>query len=226
MVFDGVDGRADRNLDAKVMGGPMTIVGVIKWNAFQTSSRLFDCGNGPDSDNIIIRNQGGTQGVLDFTIFQGNTSKYARSLSTSDLVVGVWYHIVASVSDTTMISYNEEDEEEEAPEGWTIMFSEEHNANYYRNIRTKKKVWDRPEAEKKRRKKTRGWSTVSQGAKSAPYFVNDHTGESTWDPPTLPAAPEGWSVHAHGEHHYFQDDAGGGATQWHHPHDDAPPGVV
>ena len=121
---------------------------------------------------------------------------------------------------------DEEDEEEEAPEGWTIMFSEEHNANYYRNIRTKKKVWDRPEAEKKRRKKTRGWSTVSQGAKSAPYFVNDHTGESTWDPPTLPAAPEGWSVHAHGDHHYFQDDVGGGATQWHHPHDDAPPGVV
>ena len=129
-------------------------------------------------------------------------------------------------------------EGEVAPNGWTVEFSKEHNANFYRNIKTKKKVWDRPEEDvseggvleeeqqkKTRRKKMRGWSTISQGAKSAPYFRNDHTGETTWDEPTLPAAPEGWSVHAHGDegHHYFQEDADGGATQWHHPHDEAPP---
>ena len=130
---------------------------------------------------------------------------------------------------------------EEAPEGWTIVFSEEHNTNFYRNNETGEEMWSRPEEavidgemveeeqqKKKRRKKTRGWSTISQGAESAPYFVNDHTGETTWDAPTLPAAPKGWSVHAHGDEgqHFFQDDAGGGATQWHHPHDDAPHGIV
>jgi hypothetical protein len=43
----------------------------------------------------------------------------------------------------------------------------------------------------------------------------------------LPAPPEGCSVHAHGDEgqHYFQHDASGGGTQWHHPHDDDPSSV-
>ena len=40
----------------------------------------------------------------------------------------------------------------------------------------------------------------------------------------FPAPPEGWSVHAHGDggDHYFQHDAGGCETQWHHPFDEDP----
>ena len=66
----------------------------------------------------------------------------------------------------------------------------------------------------------RGWSSVSHH--TGKYFNNDYTGETTYEKPMFPAPPEGWSVHAHGDegHHYFQHDASGGGTQWHHPHDD------
>ena len=60
-----------------------------------------------------------------------------------------------------------------------------------------------------------------------PTRNNDHTGETTFTKPMLPAPPEGCSVHAHGDEgqHYFQHDASGGGTQWHHPHDDDPSSV-
>jgi hypothetical protein len=66
----------------------------------------------------------------------------------------------------------------------------------------------------------RGWSSVSHD--TGKYFNNDYTGETTYEKPMFPAPPEGWSVHAHGDGgaHYFQHDASGGGTQWHHPHDD------
>ena len=71
----------------------------------------------------------------------------------------------------------------------------------------------------------RGWSSVSHH--TGKYFNNDYTGETTYEKPMFPAPPEGWSVHAHGDegHHYFQHDASGGGTQWHHPHDDDPSSV-
>jgi len=47
---------------------------------------------------------------------------------------------------------------------------------------------------------------------------------TTFTKPTLPAAPEGWSVFKHGDDgdHYFQNNVGKCATQWHHPHDPDP----
>ena len=67
----------------------------------------------------------------------------------------------------------------------------------------------------------RGWSEHDDGD-GVIYYNNDHTGKTTFTKPTLPAAPEGWSVYAHGDDggHYFENDAGG--KQWHHPHDDDP----
>ena len=67
----------------------------------------------------------------------------------------------------------------------------------------------------------RGWSEHSHEGDT--YYNNDHTGETTFTKPTLPAAPEGWSVHAHGDdgEYYFENDADG-ELQWHHPHDPNP----
>ena len=69
----------------------------------------------------------------------------------------------------------------------------------------------------------RGWSEHDDGDGNI-YYNNDHTGKTTFTKPTLPAAPEGWSVHAHGDdgQYYFENDAGDGESQWHHPHDDDP----
>ena len=66
----------------------------------------------------------------------------------------------------------------------------------------------------------RGWVANYSTAHDMPFYTNVHTGEKVWEKPTLPAPPAGWSVHAHGDggEHYFQHNAGGGATQWHHPH--------
>jgi len=68
----------------------------------------------------------------------------------------------------------------------------------------------------------RGWSSVSH--ETGAYFNNDYTGATTYAKPMFPAPPEGWSVHAHGDggDHYFQHDAGGCETQWHHPFDEDP----
>ena len=105
VVFDGVDGYADLNLGAKIMGGAMTIVGVIKWNVLHSDARLFDCGNGMQSDNIVVSNVG-TSGQLNWGVYhQGGVNKAALSPSASDIVVGVRYQIVTTVSGTTMISY-------------------------------------------------------------------------------------------------------------------------
>ena len=43
-------------LGTQVTGGPMTVELVIKWSAFNWWSRLFDCGNGESSDNIVVAN--------------------------------------------------------------------------------------------------------------------------------------------------------------------------
>ena len=104
VVLDGVNGYVDVNLDAKILGGAVTIVGVVKWNAFNQHSRLFDCGNGQDSDNILMGNEG-TTGQFKWTVLQGTAPKSAISPTTSDLSVGVRYHIVATISGTTMITY-------------------------------------------------------------------------------------------------------------------------
>ena len=69
----------------------------------------------------------------------------------------------------------------------------------------------------------RGWSEHEHEGET--YYNNDHTGFTTFTKPTLPAAPEGWSVLPHGDdgEYYFQNDAGGGESQWHHPHDEEEP---
>ena len=129
---------------------------------------------------------------------------------------------------------------EEAPEGWTLVFSKEHNTNYYRNIETGTKVWNRPEEavsegggggeeeQKKKKKKEeekvhpRGWTAKHSAEHSTAYFVNDHTQETTWDAPSLPAPPPGWKVLPHAEHGEYYIDIASKKTQFHHPHDDAP----
>jgi hypothetical protein len=82
------------------LGGAMTIIGVIKWNAFNHNSRLFGCG-GWGTDGIIFKNDGVT-GRLEWGGWNG---KSMASGSTSDLVIGQWQHIVGTALGTTMNLY-------------------------------------------------------------------------------------------------------------------------
>ena len=51
---DRKGGYVELDLGTMKLGGPMTIVIVGKMNALNVYSRLFDCGNGKRSDNILV----------------------------------------------------------------------------------------------------------------------------------------------------------------------------
>ena len=104
VALDGSNSYLDVNLDAVTIGGPMTIVMVAKWNAFNSHSRLFDCGDGTNDDNINVHNVGAS-GQLGWSVLRGSSNKYVYSPGTSDLKVDVRYHIAVTVNGTSMISY-------------------------------------------------------------------------------------------------------------------------
>ena len=96
-------GYIDLNLGAVIFGGPITVEGMLMWNGvFNFKSRLLGCGNGRD-DNIVVGNSDAA-GELRWSVRQGTTSKAINSGSTH-LTAGVRYHIVTTVSGTTMRSY-------------------------------------------------------------------------------------------------------------------------
>ena len=111
------------------------------------------------------------------------------------------------------------------PTGWE---KREHEGTpYYKHTETGEKSWVHPSvhpvSKGTEEQCPRGWSSHEHTGRV--YYSNDHTHETTYDKPLLPAVPEGWSVHSappgSQKTHYFQHDAGGGGTQWHHPFDDS-----
>ena len=100
---------------------------------------------------------------------------------------------------------------------WVQRHSAEHDAHYWQHTLTGEKTWVCPPE----LNLPRGWSSgvSSSSRQGATYYHNDHTQHTQWENPTLPAPPEGWSVHSHGDTHFWQHDAADGAAQWHHPHD-------
>ena len=97
VIFQGVDGYADVDLDLIVTGGPLTIEVVVKYNELNSNSRLFDCGNGATANNIILANTN-TNGKLQLKVFQGSSNPNGN-LQTNGVVVtvGTRYHIVATI---------------------------------------------------------------------------------------------------------------------------------
>jgi hypothetical protein len=105
ILLDGVDEHLDLDLDAFALGGPMTIETVAKFNAFNAGSRLFVCANGnAEPDNIILQTSGET-GQLRWSLYHANVAHNVASPSADALVRGVRYHIVATVSNSTMAIY-------------------------------------------------------------------------------------------------------------------------
>ena len=118
VVYNGVDGYTDVNLATVALGGAMTVVGKIKWTGFNSDSMLFTCGGGQASDNIFVCNNGVT-GMLKFRTYRGSTGKGPSTASTSDLVIGEWVHVVATVSGTTMTIYINGVVKATTTAGWT-----------------------------------------------------------------------------------------------------------
>lgn len=71
----------------------VTIECWVKWDAFNTWSRLVDMGNGAANNNIFLGNWG-TLPQLRFEAFQGGTMYGVSSPVT--MVTGRWYHVAAT----------------------------------------------------------------------------------------------------------------------------------
>jgi len=95
VVLDGVDDYIALDLGAEVLGSLMSIEMVVTFEyAFTEGDRLFDCGNGPSADNIILYIQNTDDySHLSAEIYEGSTER--MGMTTDRLLrIGVRYHII------------------------------------------------------------------------------------------------------------------------------------
>ncbi|GMH76490.1 hypothetical protein TrLO_g8186 [Triparma laevis f. longispina] len=97
--FDGNNDYVD--LDDWEWGGTTSIEVYVKYDSFNSASRVFDFGSGADSDNVLLCNYG-TGSTIQWSVRQGSADKY---LQTSNFDSSTWTHVVATVSGTTMKVY-------------------------------------------------------------------------------------------------------------------------
>ena len=99
MVFDGVDDYVD--LEDWEWGGTMSIEVYVKYDSFNSYSRVFDFSSGSPSNNVFLNNVE-TTSTLHWDVRQGSTVKY---LTTSNFDSSTWTHVVVTVSGNTMKIY-------------------------------------------------------------------------------------------------------------------------
>ena len=99
IVLDGNDDYLD--IDDWEWGGAVAFEVYVKYDSFQTSSRVFDFGSGASSDNVLLCNSGTTSTIW-WEVRQGSTPKY---LDASNFDSATWTHVVVSIKDTTMKVY-------------------------------------------------------------------------------------------------------------------------
>jgi hypothetical protein len=99
MVFDGVNDYVD--VGDWEWGGATSIEVLVKYDSFNSYSRVFDFSNGGASDMVYLTNVG-TTSTIRWDVYQGSSWKY---LSTSNFDSSAWTHVVVTVSDTTMKTY-------------------------------------------------------------------------------------------------------------------------
>ena len=99
VTLDGSDDYVD--IDDFEFGGTTSFESYVKFDNFKSYSRIFDFGNGENSDNVILANQG-TSSTIGWHVRQGATNKY---LVASNFDSSTWTHVVVTVSGTTMKIY-------------------------------------------------------------------------------------------------------------------------
>jgi hypothetical protein len=107
MSSGGGGGFLSLALSGEILGGPMTVVGVVKWSTLTFASRIFYCGNIGPSDSIVIANDAAA-GKLDWSITTGVGGGVVQNNAlsvASALVINIRYHIVTTVSSLAMTTY-------------------------------------------------------------------------------------------------------------------------
>jgi len=102
LTFDGTDDYVDISTSELIdFRGGFSVTGLMKWDKFNSWSRMIDLGNGAGSDNILLANNG-TSSAVSFSIRKGAT----ETIITSSKVLNPnqWYYIAATVSATGTVS--------------------------------------------------------------------------------------------------------------------------
>jgi len=99
LKLDGKSGYA--KLSNWEWGGTTSFEAYVKYDSFNSFSRVFDFSNGEYSDNVFLTNSGSTSSIR-WDVYQGSTKKY---LTTSKFDSSTWTHVVVTVSGTTMKVY-------------------------------------------------------------------------------------------------------------------------
>ena len=102
IALDGLDDYVDIN--DWTWGGTTSFEVLVKYDSFNSGSRVFDFGNGANSDNVYLTNEAneGTTSTIRWEVRQGSTQK---ALITSNFDSSTWTHVVLTVSGTTMKMY-------------------------------------------------------------------------------------------------------------------------
>ena len=98
------------------LGGALTIEAVVRFAAFNSNSRIFDCGNG-QLDSIFVGNVD-TSGQLVWAVMRADVGKHVLSDAEAELPPQVWFHIVTTIDDTAMEVYVDGVKQGESSAGW------------------------------------------------------------------------------------------------------------
>jgi len=106
MEFDGVDDYLD--LTTWEFGGePMTVEAYVKYDAFNSYSRIFDFGDGEKDDNVVLANYQSAGNAYWRVFVGGGAGLGPSSASSSFFETDTWVHVVATVDGTTMKLYKD-----------------------------------------------------------------------------------------------------------------------
>ena len=97
--FDGKDDYVD--IDDWEWGGATSFEAHLKYDSFNSYSRVFDFGNVAGSDNVLLCNAGNSSTIW-WDVRQGFAQRY---LATSKFDSSTWTHVLITVKDTTMKVY-------------------------------------------------------------------------------------------------------------------------
>lgn len=96
--FNGTNGYID--VGDWELGGPMTFAVWARWDALNNWSRIFDFGNGPESNNIYCTTYNTTD-YIEFGFFIGQS--YYNARTSSIITTGNWDFYVMSINNSVKI---------------------------------------------------------------------------------------------------------------------------
>ena len=101
--FDGTGGYGDLHLGNVAIGGTMTIELEVMWSSLESNTRVFDCGNGEQLDNIEIASH---PSHLQVRVKRGHAWSPSVGIEcATPLELLTWYHIVVTIGSSKTVLY-------------------------------------------------------------------------------------------------------------------------